>query len=94
MEQGRADELETSPYCDCYQLSLAPALPPSVDLAGFVDTAHAVDTKTQCSITGLVFCLAGGGITYKSKLQPTVAMSSLECELVATVHAAKIAKYL
>jgi hypothetical protein len=65
-----------------------------LQLVGFVDAAHAVDIETHRSITGLVFSLAGGAISYKSKLQATVATSSMESEFIAAVHAAKIAKYL
>lgn len=65
-----------------------------LQLVGFVDAAHAVDIKTRRSITGLIFCLAGGAIAYKSKLQATVATSSTEAEFVGAGHAAKIAKYL
>lgn len=39
-----------------------------LQLVGFIDAAHAVDIKTRRSITGLIFCLAGGAIAYKSKL--------------------------
>jgi hypothetical protein len=53
-----------------------------------------MDIPTCCSITGLVFCLAGGAIAYKSKLQATVTTSSTEAEFIAAVHAAKLAKYL
>ena len=65
-----------------------------LNLVGYVDAAHAGDLETRRSITGLVFCLAGGAIAYKSKVQATVATSSTEAEFIAAVHAAKIAKYL
>ena len=65
-----------------------------LQLVGFVDAAHATDIPSRRSITGLVFCLAGGAIAYKSKLQATVATSSTEAEFIAAVHAAKLAKYL
>ena len=73
-----------------------PAFPSSklLQLVGFVDAAHATDVLTRRSITGLVFCLAGGAIAYKSKLQATVATSSTEAEFIAAVQAAKTAKYL
>jgi hypothetical protein len=41
-----------------------------------------------------VFCLGGAAIAYKSKLQATMSTSSTEAELIAAVHAAKVAKYL
>jgi hypothetical protein len=45
-------------------------------------------------VTGLSFCLAGGAITFKSKLQPAVATSSTEAEFIAAVLAAKIVKMI
>jgi hypothetical protein len=65
-----------------------------LQLIGFVDAAHATDTLTHRSITGIVFCLAGGAIASKSKLQATIATSSTEAEFIAAVNAGKIAKYL
>jgi hypothetical protein len=84
--------LSTPPTVD----SSLPAFPtaPLLQLTGFVDAAHATDLATRHSIMGLVFTLAGGAITYKSKLQPTVSTSSTEAEFIAAVHAAKIAKHL
>jgi hypothetical protein len=63
-------------------------------LVGFLDAAHATDLKTRRSVTGYVFCLAGGAVAFKSKLQAVVATSSTEAEFVAAVSAAKVAKYL
>jgi hypothetical protein len=93
---GPVDSLPLVPFD---QPTVDPALPPFpsyqlLQLVGFVDAAHAVDLKTRRSITGLVFCLAGGAIAYKSKLQATVATSSTEAEFVAAGTAAKLAKYL
>ena len=65
-----------------------------LQLIGFVDAAYATDTLTHRSVTGIVFCLTGGAVAYKSKLQATVATSSTEAEFIAAVHAAKLAKYL
>jgi hypothetical protein len=65
-----------------------------LELVGYVDASHATDLRTRRSVTGLSFCLAGGAIAFKSKLQPTVATSSTESEFIAAVLAAKIAKYL
>ena len=62
-------------------------------LVGFIDVAYATDTNTHLSLTGIVFCLASGAITYKSKLQASVATSFTEAKFITTVHAAKIAKY-
>ena len=66
----------------------------SIEVAGYVDAAHATDLVTRRSITGLVFMFCGGPLAYKSKIQSTVSTSSTEAEFLAAVHAAKIAKYL
>jgi hypothetical protein len=63
-------------------------------LVRFIDAAYATDVSMHRSVTCLVFCLAGGAIAYKSKLQATVTTSLTEAEFIATVHAAKLAKYL
>ena len=63
-------------------------------LIGFLDAAHATDVKTRWSITSYAFTLAGGAVTFKSKLQATVATSLTEAEFIAAVSAAKVAKYL
>jgi len=64
------------------------------ELVAFVDAAHGTDLLKRKSVTGMVFCLAGGAIAYRSKLQATIATSSTEAELYAAVSAAKVAKYL
>jgi hypothetical protein len=63
-------------------------------LVGYIDAAHATDPRTLRSVTGFVFCLAGGAIAYKSKLQAIVSTSSTEAEFIAAVHAGKVTKYL
>ena len=95
----RTAPVDSLPEVALDQPTIDPSLPeyPQVlprQLAGYVDAAHATDLKTRRSITGLVFTFASSAIAFKSKLQPTVATSSTECEFIAAVHAAKIAKYL
>jgi hypothetical protein len=65
-----------------------------LELVDYVDVSHATDLHTRRSVTGLSFCLAGGTIAFKSKLQPTVAASSTENECMVTMVATKIAQYL
>jgi hypothetical protein len=63
-------------------------------LVGFFDASHATDLTTRRSVTGIVFCLAGGAIAFKSKLQSTVTTSSTEAEFLSGVQTAKMALYL
>lgn len=51
------------------------------------DSDWAGDVDTRRSTTGYVFCLAGGALTWKSRLQPTVALSSTEAEYRAITEA-------
>jgi hypothetical protein len=95
----REHPVDSLPAVPLDQPTLDTSLPPFpthplLQLVGYVDAAYATDTLTRWSITGLVFCLAGGTIAYKSKMQATVATSSTEAEFIAAVHAAKLAKYL
>ena len=93
--------LPSLPHGDFQPLPSDPMLPDfpqpqsSIELAGYVDAAHAsTDLLTRRSITGLVFMFCSGPLAYKSKIQSTVSTSSTEAEFLAAVHAAKIAKYL
>lgn len=51
------------------------------------DADWAGDRSTRRSTTGYVFKLAGGPISWRSKLQPTVALSSTEAEYRAVTEA-------
>jgi hypothetical protein len=42
--------------------------------------------KTRCSFSGICIQLVGGTITYKTKFQPTVALSSTEAEFMAACN--------
>jgi len=53
------------------------------ELVGFSDSDWAGDKADRKSITGYVFTLANAAITWKSKKQPTVALSSTEAEYMA-----------
>jgi hypothetical protein len=48
----------------------------------------------QCSFTGICFMLAGGCIAYKTRLQKTLAMSSMEAKLMAASDAGKMSLFL
>ena len=52
-------------------------------MEAYCDANFASDTETRRSTTGFVFTLAGGAITWSSKIQPTVAVSTSEAEYMA-----------
>ena len=65
-----------------------------IDLMGFSDASWGADVDTRRSVTGYVFFIAGGPISWKSKQQTTVALSSAEAEYMALCDAAKEAIHL
>jgi hypothetical protein len=56
-------------------------------LTGYVDSDWAGDSAGRRSVTGYVFTLAGAAISWASKKQPTVALSSTEGEYMASTNA-------
>jgi hypothetical protein len=60
----------------------------------YVDSDWGSDRTHRRSVTGLVVMLAGGVIAYKSKYQPTIALSSTEAEFTAASEAGKTILYL
>ena len=53
------------------------------DLLCYSDSDWASDVETRRSTTGYIFILSGAPISWKSRLQPTVALSSTEAEYMA-----------
>eukprot|EP00253_Pinus_taeda_P033838 PITA_33838 len=56
--------------------------------------ANPGDLEKRSSTSGYVFTLAGGAISWMSKLQNIVALSNTEAEYIATSHACKEAIWL
>jgi hypothetical protein len=54
---------------------------PLKSLSGYSDAAWAGDMETRRSISGYVFNVGSGAISWSSKRQPTVSLSSCEAEL-------------
>jgi hypothetical protein len=63
-------------------------------VCGYVDYDFAGDLDKRRSTSGYVFTLAGGAISWMSKLQNIVALSTTEAEYVAASHACKEAVWL
>lgn len=63
-------------------------------LEGYCDADWAGDLDTRRSTTGFVFTVHGTAVSWASKLQRTVALSSCEAEYVAAAAAAKEALWL
>ena len=63
-------------------------------VCGFVDLDFACDLDMRRSTSGFVFTLAGGAISWMSKLQEIVALSTKEAEYIAASHACKEAIWL
>ena len=69
--------------------------PTNQQLVGFVDADWAGDVTTRRSTTGYIFTLGGGyPISWNSRRQPTVALSSCEAEYMALAEATKEALLL
>ena len=63
-------------------------------LVGYTDADWAGDTATRRSTSGLLFNIGSGAISWSSKRQPTVSLSTCEAEYVAQTQATKEAIWL
>ncbi|OAE29077.1 hypothetical protein AXG93_1626s1040 [Marchantia polymorpha subsp. ruderalis] len=61
---------------------------------GFVDSDYAGSLDTRRSLTGYLFTIGGGVISWKSNLQPVVTLSTTEAEYIAVTEAVKEAIWL
>src|SRR5579859_2376507 len=68
--------------------------PPPLRLQGYSDADWAGDMDTRKSTTGYVVMLNNGAIAWKSRRQPTVALSTMESEYMALTEATKELKWI
>ena len=70
-----------------------PSVPDNDGLVGYFDAAHAdnIDRRSTC---GYIFLLFGSPISWASKVQRTIALSTTEAELMAGTEAAREALWI
>lgn len=64
------------------------------DVQGFCDSDHAADLDRRRSISGYVFTVGGNTVSWRSVLQPVVALSTTEAEYIALNEAVKEAIWI
>jgi len=65
-----------------------------VQVTGYCDADWGGDTDTRRSTTGYTFSISGGPVSWSSRLQQSVALSSAEAEYTAVCAAVQEATYL
>lgn len=63
-------------------------------LTGYCDADYAGDLDKRKSTSGFVFIINGAAVSWCSKLQPTVALSTCEAEFISAANAAKEALWI
>jgi hypothetical protein len=67
---------------------------PSKEVLGYCDADWGGDLEDRRSTTGFVFMIGGGAISWSSKRQPTIALSTMEAEYMANTQATKEAIWI
>jgi hypothetical protein len=64
------------------------------EVTGFSDSDWGSDPNDRRSITGYTFLIGGGAVSWASKKQPTVTLSSTEAEYMVLFNAARHAIWI
>ena len=62
-------------------------------LHGYSDASHSDDPNNSRYVSGYLYMFAGGPVTWSSKKQPVVALSSCESEYIGLANASQEAVY-
>jgi Reverse transcriptase (RNA-dependent DNA polymerase) len=81
-------------YLSGHQIGLHFASDRTGELVGYADASFASDPQSRRSTSGYVFMWQGCAVSWRSKVQPLVTLSSTEAEYVALCSAAQEAVYL
>ena len=65
-----------------------------MDLTGYTDASYGEDVDTRRSTSGYIFTVCGGAVSWKSKKQNIIALSSMESEYITMTKATKEAIWL
>jgi len=76
------------------QMKLKFGVTPSKEVLGYCDADWGGDLEDRRSITGFVFMIGGGAISWSSKRQLTIALSTTEAEYMANTQATKQAIWI
>jgi hypothetical protein len=76
------------------QMKLQFGATPSKEVLGYCDVDWAGDLEDRRFTTGFVFMIGGGAISWNSKRQPTIALSTTKAEYMANTQATKEAIWI
>lgn len=83
----------TSNFALCYHGNLRDSKR-TLNICGYIDSDSVGDIDSRRSTNGYVFVLNGGAVSWMSKWQVVVALSTTEVEYMAATHACKEAVWL
>lgn len=76
------------------QIRYGPHMDSGNQVLGYSDAYFANDKNDRKSVSGMVFLLGGGSISWRSRKQKSVSTSTTEAEYIALSSAAKQAKWI